>query len=113
LVNVKYLSVLPLRPNWLSVSDWYCAAFGGHPHQSKIGSEEPIFDSFSLEGEAFGEKPYRCPIGLIGTAEGGSSIAYRLRSEWANSGFLKSLTSVPPLQTTFSALKMPGTGAIL
>ena len=33
----------------------YCAAFGGHPHQSKIGSEEPIFDSFSLEGEAFGE----------------------------------------------------------
>ena len=27
---------------------------GGHPHQSKIGSEEPIFDSFSLEGEAFG-----------------------------------------------------------
>jgi hypothetical protein len=30
------------------------AAFGGHPHQSKIGSEEPIFDSFSLEGEAFG-----------------------------------------------------------
>ena len=32
----------------------HCAAFGGHPHQSKIGSEEPIFDSFSLEGEAFG-----------------------------------------------------------
>ena len=31
------------------------AAFGGHPHQSKIGSEEPIFDSFSLEGEAFGK----------------------------------------------------------
>ena len=30
------------------------AAYGGHPHQSKIGSEEPIFDSFSLEGEAFG-----------------------------------------------------------
>ena len=30
------------------------AAFGGHPHQSKIGSEEPIFDSFSLKGEAFG-----------------------------------------------------------
>jgi hypothetical protein len=29
-----------------------CAAFGGHPHQSKIGSEEPIFDSFSLKGEA-------------------------------------------------------------
>ena len=28
--------------------------FGGHPHQSKIGSEEPIFDSFSLKGEAFG-----------------------------------------------------------
>ena len=27
-----------------------------HPHQSKIGSEEPIFDSFSLEGEAFGGK---------------------------------------------------------
>ena len=27
---------------------------GGHPHQSKIGSEEPIFDSFSLKGEAFG-----------------------------------------------------------
>ena len=32
----------------------YCAAFGGHPHQSKIGSEEPIFESFSLKGEAFG-----------------------------------------------------------
>ena len=32
----------------------YRAAFGGHPHQSKIGSEEPIFDSFSLKGEAFG-----------------------------------------------------------
>ena len=30
------------------------AAFGGHPHQSKIGSEEPIFDSFSLKGEALG-----------------------------------------------------------
>ena len=29
---------------------------GGHPHQSKIGSEEPIFDSFSLKGEAFGRK---------------------------------------------------------
>ena len=28
------------------------AAFGGHPHQSKNGSEEPIFDSFSLKGEA-------------------------------------------------------------
>ena len=26
----------------------------GHPHQSKIGSEEPIFDSFSLKGEALG-----------------------------------------------------------
>ena len=25
-----------------------------HPHQSKIGSEEPIFDSFSLKGEALG-----------------------------------------------------------
>ena len=25
-----------------------------HPHQSKIGSEEPIFDSFSLKGEAIG-----------------------------------------------------------
>ena len=25
-----------------------------HPHQSKIGSEEPIFDSFSLKGEAMG-----------------------------------------------------------
>ena len=34
----------------------YRAAFGGHPHQSKIGSEEPIFDSFSLEGEAFWQK---------------------------------------------------------
>ena len=33
---------------------WHLAAFGGHPHQSKIGSEEPIFDSFSLKGEAFG-----------------------------------------------------------
>ena len=32
----------------------YRAAFGGHPHQSRIGSEEPIFDSFSLKGEAFG-----------------------------------------------------------
>jgi hypothetical protein len=32
----------------------HLAAFGGHPHQSKIGSEEPIFDSFSLKGEAFG-----------------------------------------------------------
>ena len=30
------------------------AAFGGHPHQSRIGSEEPILDSFSLKGEAFG-----------------------------------------------------------
>ena len=29
-------------------------SLGCHPHQSKIGSEEPIFDSFSLEGEAFG-----------------------------------------------------------
>ena len=35
------------------------AAFGGHPHQSKIGSEEPIFDSFSLEGEAFGGNSYQ------------------------------------------------------
>ena len=34
------------------------AVFGGHPHQSKIGSEEPIFDSFSLKGEAFGETSY-------------------------------------------------------
>ena len=25
-----------------------------HPHQSKTGSEEPIFDSFSLKGEAMG-----------------------------------------------------------
>ena len=30
------------------------AAFGGHPHQSTIGSSEPIVDSFSLKGEAFG-----------------------------------------------------------
>ena len=43
----------------------HLAAFGGHPHQSKIGSEEPIFDSFSLEGEAFGEK-FRM-VSLIGT----------------------------------------------
>ena len=28
------------------------AAFGGAPHQSAIGSEEPMADSFSLEGEA-------------------------------------------------------------
>ena len=27
----------------------HCAAFGGHPHQSKIGSEEPIFDSFGIK----------------------------------------------------------------
>jgi len=37
-----------------------------HPHQSKIGSEEPIFDSFSLKGEAFGENhtaiPYTRPV---------------------------------------------------
>ena len=32
-----------------------CAAFGGHPHQSKNGSFEPLFDSFSLKGEAFGQ----------------------------------------------------------
>ena len=27
----------------------YRSAFGGHPHQSKIGSEEPIFDSFGIK----------------------------------------------------------------
>ena len=37
----------------------HLAAFGGHPHQSKIGSEEPIFDSFSLKGEAFGGNSYQ------------------------------------------------------
>ena len=39
---------------------------GGHPHQSKIGSEEPIFDSFSLKGEAFGGNFYL--VSLYGTA---------------------------------------------
>jgi len=43
------------------IADGYCAACGGHPHQSKIGSEEPIFDSFSLKGEAL-RKPYCDPI---------------------------------------------------
>jgi len=50
----------------LLIADGYCAACGGHPHQSKIGSEEPIFDSFSLKGEAFA-KPYcdpRNPTGV-------------------------------------------------
>jgi len=45
----------------LLIADVYCAAFGGHPHQSKIGSEEPIFDSFSLKGEAFGENRTAAP----------------------------------------------------
>ena len=39
---------------------------GGHPHQSKIGSEEPIFDSFSLKGEAFGGS-FRM-VSLFGTS---------------------------------------------
>ena len=86
--NVKNSSMLPLRPNWLSKIGGYCAAFGGHPHQSKIGSEEPIFDSLELWYDCRGQSH------LCYSAEGGSSTAYRLWSSWANSVFLKFLTLV-------------------
>ena len=45
------------------------AAFGGAPHQSSIGSEEPMDDSFSLWGEALSHirhfQFYRSRIGLL------------------------------------------------
>jgi len=56
-----------IRRKLVEIGRWYCAAFGGAPHQSSSGSEEPLDDSFSPRGEAF--VPYRSGFVLLDSVE--------------------------------------------